>query len=178
MNNFFLAPGADFGNIGRVNPQTHMNETEQDTTTTTIERLPDYVLYKANSRGSGGAFRFTFNPAKKAVFVEAAAQSGEKQFDWEKKVIMKWGLADLGQALAVMGGRQPQAKLFHQNERGNSTFELTLRDDPAKAPYVMMLSRQLAEDKSVAKVGIPASHGEVAVLETILRAAVARIIGW
>ena len=166
-----------------VNQPNIMNDTLTDTsasdrTATSFDRLPEHSIYKPNSRGNGGVFRFSLNPAKGSLFLEAASQSGEKQFDWENKIIMKWTLPDLGQALAVLQGRQPQAKLFHQSEKANSTFELTLRDDPAKAPYLMVVSRQLNADKTVRKVGIPISHAEAAVLETAFRAATTRILGW
>jgi len=143
-----------------------------------IERNPDYAIYKPNSRGSGGVIRFGLNRAKAAVFLDAAAQSGEKQFDWDQKIIMKWGLSDLGAALAVLQGRTTEAKLFHQSEKANSAFELSLRDDPDRAPFLMSLSRQDAADKSLRKVTIPVSHAEAAVLETALRTAVTRILGW
>ncbi len=143
-----------------------------------FDRLPDYPIYKPNSRGSGGVIRFSLNPAKAAVFVEAANQSGEKQFDWDQKIIMKWGLSDLGAALAVLQGRQPQAKLFHQSEKASSAFELILRDDPDRAPFLMSVSRQDASDKSLRKVTIPITHAEAAVLETAFRAAITRILDW
>jgi hypothetical protein len=142
------------------------------------ERTPDYAIYKPNSRGSGGVIRFGLNRGKAAVFVDAAAQSGEKQFDWENKITMKWGLSDLGPALATLQGRQTQAKLFHQTEKANSAFEITLREDPDRAPYLMSLSRQDAADKSLRKVAIPLTHGEAAVLETALRAAITRLLKW
>lgn len=139
----------------------------------------DYAIYKPNGRGTGGVIRFEFNRAKGAVFVDAANQSGDKQFDWDRKITMKWSLTDLGSALAVLQGRETQAKLFHQSERANSAFELTVRDDPQRAPYLMTLSRQEQEDKkSVRKVTIPVSHSEAAVLEIALRSAVARMLGW
>jgi hypothetical protein len=138
----------------------------------------DYPIYKPNGRGTGGVIRFEFNREKASVFVEAASQAGEKQFDWENKATMKWGLADLGNALATLQGRQSQTKLFHQSERANSAFELTYQTDPDRAPYLMSLSRQNQSDKSLKKVTIPVSHGEAAILETILRTAVARILGW
>ncbi len=122
--------------------------------------------------------RFGLNPFKSAVFVDAASQSGEKQFDWEKKITMKWGLADLGAALVVLQGRQAQAKLFHQSERSNSAFELLRQDNPERAPYLMSLSRQEAADKSLRKVVIPLTHGEAAVLEVALVAATRRLVGW
>ena len=144
----------------------------------TIDRLPDYAIYKPNQRGSGGVIRFSLNPFKAAVFVDAAAQSGEKQFDWDQKITMKWGLSDIGTVLAALQGRTTEAKLFHQSEKANSAFELIFRDDPERAPLLMTLSRQDSADKSLRKVTIPVSHAEAAVLETALRAAIARILSW
>jgi len=144
----------------------------------TPERTADYAIYKPNSRGNGGVLRFGLNPAKAAMFVDAAAQTGEKQFDWDTKITMKWSLADVGPVLATLQGRQPQAKLFHQTEKANSAFELTFRDDPERAPYALSISRQEAADKSLRKVSIPLTHGEAAVLEAALRTAVGRLLGW
>ena len=148
------------------------------TATSTPERAGEYAICKPNSRGSGGAVSFGLNPAKAALFVDAANQTGEKQFDWKTKITMKWGLADVGPVLATLQGRQSQAKLFHQTDKANSAFELNLRDDPEHAPYALSISRQDATDKSVRKVSIPLSHGEAAVLEAALRAAVSRLLGW
>jgi len=158
-----------------------MNDLEQPTTTEAnryADRAPDHAIYKPNSRGTGGVVRFGLNPAKAAVFVDAAAQSGEKSFDWENKIIMKCGLSDLGTIAAVLQGRQVQGKLFHQSEKANSTLELTLRDDAERAPYLMSISRQDAATKTVRKVSIPLTHGEAAVLENALRLAISRLIGW
>lgn len=141
-------------------------------------RVDDYAIYKPNSRGNGGVIRFGLNRAKGAVFVDAAAQSGERQFDWDQKVTMKWGLADLGGALAVLQGRQPQVKLFHQSDKANSACELSLRDDPKHAPYLLSVSRQDDADKTVRKVTIPVTHAEAAILETALRSAVVRLLQW
>ena len=142
------------------------------------DRPSDYAIYKPNSRESGGVIRFGLNLAKRAIFVDAASQSGERQFDWENKFTMKWGLSDIGSALAVLQGRMPQAKLFHKTDVANSAFELVSRDDPENAPYLMSLSRQEAADKSLRKVSIPITHAEAAVLESVLKTAVARLIGW
>jgi hypothetical protein len=155
-----------------------MKDTVIDPAPATTPRSSDYAIYKPNSRGSGGVIRFGLNRAKASVFVDAAVQSGEKQFDWENKITMKWGLADVGTVLATLHGRQAQAKLFHQSEKANSAFELTQRDDPERAPWLMTLSRQDTADKSLRKVTIPLTHGEAAVLETALRASVSRILRW
>ncbi len=138
----------------------------------------EYAIYKPNARGSGGVIRFDLNKAKQSVFVDAAAQDGDKHFNWEQKITMKWGLNDLGMVLAVLQGRAQQAKLFHQSDHANSAFELTVRDDPQRAPYMMSVSRQDGADKNVKKVAIPITHAEAAILETALRTAVIRLLGW
>lgn len=158
-----------------------MNDTALDSspaTERTYDRVPDYTIYKPNSRGSGGVVRFGLNHAKACMFVETAAQSGEKQFDWENKIIMKWGLSDLGSVLAALQGRMPQAKLFHQSEKANSACELTRQDNPDRAPYLLSISRQDSTDKTLRKVTLPLSHGEAAVLETALQTAIKRILAW
>lgn len=152
--------------------------TSGPSTATTAKQSAEYAIYKPNGRGTGGVIRFEFNRAKGAVFVDAASQSGEKQFDWEQKITMKWGLSDLGAVLATLQGRQEQAKLFHQSEKANSAFELTFRDDPQKAPYFMSMSRQDSASKGVKKITIPVTHAEAVILETALRAAITRLIGW
>jgi len=159
----------------------HVTTTPADSTANTpafTERTPDYAIYKPNSRGSGGVVRFGLNHNKGAMFVDAAPQVGEKQFDWENKITMKWGLSDIGSVLATLQGRQPQAKLFHQSEKSNSAFELTPREDPERAPYLISISRQDSSDKSLRKVTIPLTHGEAAILETALGAAVTSLLRW
>jgi hypothetical protein len=141
-------------------------------------RPVNYAIYKPNSRGSGGVIRFELSRPKAALFVDAASQSGEKQFDWERKITMKWGLADIGQALAVLQRRQPVAKLFHQSEKANSTCELARREEQDRSPYLIAISRQEAADRSVRKVAIPLTHADAAILEAALRAAVIRLLNW
>ncbi len=142
------------------------------------KRQSEHAIYKPNGRGSGGVVRFDLNREKGALFVDAASQSGEKSFDWENKITMKWGMADLGEVLATFQGRQPRAKLFHQTSKANSVCELTRGEDPQRAPYFMSISRKEDAAGSVRKVAIPLTHGEAAVLETVLRSAVVRLLGW
>ena len=147
-------------------------------TSAATTHLPEYAIYKPNSRNTGGVIRFGLNPAKAAVFVDAANQSGDRQFDWDQKITMKWGFADIGAVLAVLQGRQPEAKLFHKTDNATSAFGIATRNDPDRAPYLMSVSRQDTADKSVRKVTIPVTHAEAAVLETALRTAVTRLLGW
>ena len=80
--------------------------------------------------------------------------------------------------LAVLRGRQSEAKLFHRSEKANSAFGAATREDPEKAPYLLSLSRQENVDKILRKVTIPITHAEAVVLETALSGAVSRLIGW
>ena len=59
-----------------------MNDTTYPETTkteTTKAYSNGYAIYKPNQRGTGGVVRFNLNAQKGAVFVEAAAQSGDAQ---------------------------------------------------------------------------------------------------
>lgn len=147
-------------------------------TSSVAERTAEYPIYKPNARGTGGVVRFGLNVAKASLFVDAANQSGDKQFDWENKITMKWGLSDIGTVIALLQGRIPQAKLFHQSERANSAFELTRQDNPERAPYLLSISRQGTADKALRKITLPLSHGEAALLETALQRAVVRLLNW
>ena len=161
-----------------LNPASSTTNAVSPAQDQSFDRLKDYPIYKPNARGSGGVIRFGLNISKAAMFVDAASQSGERQFDWEKKFTMKWGLSDIGSALSVLRGRTPQAKLFHKTDYANSAFELARQSDPERAPYMMSISRQDATTKELRKVSIPITHAEAAVLETVLETAVTRLIGW
>ena len=158
---------------------------QSDTMNDTISDSPpvqrrgnDYAIYKPNARGSGGVMRFGLNRQKGAMFVDAARQSGERQFDWGTKITMKWGYADLGAVLATLEGSQAQAKLFHKSEKANSAFELISQSDPERAPWIMHLSRQESSDQSVRKVRISMTHAEAAILKTAIAAAIPILLGW
>ena len=153
-----------------------MNDTMTSKTLKTYSN--GYTIYKPSQRGSGGAVRLNLNTEKKAIFVEAALQSGERQFDWESKIIMKWGLSDIGSVLAALQGRTSEAKLFHKTEAASSACELLIRDDPERAPYAFKISRKEQSDETARRVAIPITHAEAALLETALRTAAERIMGW
>jgi hypothetical protein len=139
-----------------------------------------YAIYKPVRSGKGGVLRFELNAQMPAVFVEAAHQSQAemRRFDWEHKIVMKWGLSDLGEVLAVIERRQPEAKLFHQTEKGNTAFEIKHQAERTPPNFFASISRQRAETKDVDKLGISVSLGEAAVLSALLRHAVLVLAGW
>jgi len=163
-------------------PQTPEFGAANTASATPTERKPQYppkyTIYKPNGRGSGGAVEITLAWDRSCAFARAANQCGERQFDWENKIIMKWAVSDLGAILAVLQARQPEAKLFHRTERADTTLNFLRQDAPDRAPYLLAINRQDAADKSLRKVAIPVTHAEAAVLETVVRASIARILKW
>ncbi len=139
---------------------------------------PQYAIYKPNGRGTGGVVRISLSRAKSCLFADAASQCGDRVFDWENKITMKWAAPDLGAILSVLQARQPEAKLFHRTDKANTALSLVRQENPDRAPYLLSISRQNAADGSVRKIAIPLTHSEAAILETLLRTAIARILAW
>ena len=144
------------------------------------DRAKDFTVYKASKKGTGGAIGFDLNVAKEAVFVNAANQDGEKSFDWDNKIVMKWGLSDIGSILAVLQRRVPSVELYHQAEASNTTFALNFDSETAKGQggYYVRIARQDASTKELKKVSIGITHGEAATLAWLLQVAITRIHRW
>ncbi len=139
-----------------------------------------YAIYKPVKSGKGGVLRFELNPDAPAVFVEAAHQEpgAERRFAWSKKIVMKWGLSDIGEALSVLEKRTAEAKLFHQTPKGNTAFEIKYQADRKPANFFVTISGQRADTKEVDRLGVSVSSGEAAVLSAILRHAAVVLVGW
>ena len=139
-----------------------------------------YAIYKPARSGKGGVLRFELNPEAPAVFVEGAHQEAgeQRRFDWSKKIVMKWALSDVGEALAVIERRQPEAKLFHKTEKGNTAFEFKYQADRRPANFFATISRQDAATKDVDRLGVAVSPGEASVLAALLRRAAVVLAGW
>jgi len=147
----------------------------------TTQRIfdPQYTIYKPNNRGSGGVIRLGLSLEKSCVFAEAASQSGERQFDWENKLIMKWGISDLGNLLALLQGRTAESKLFHRTDKADTSLQISRQtNNQDHAPYLLSISRKSATDGSAQRVSLPITHAESAVLQTIITSAINRILQW
>lgn len=145
-----------------------------------VRRHGQFTIYKPVKSGNGGALRFELSPERGAIFVEGAHQEENqvRRFKWTSKIVMKWGLGDLGEALAVIERRQPEAKLFHKNEKGNTAFELKYQPDRKPPNFFATLSRQRGDTKEVDRLGISLSPGEGAVLAALFRRAAVVLSGW
>jgi hypothetical protein len=72
-----------------LTPPAPTQEAPASVATNGYPRRREHTIYKPNSRGTGAAIRFSLNREKAAMFLEAAPQTGDRQFDWENKLIMK-----------------------------------------------------------------------------------------
>ena len=148
---------------------------------TTTQRVfdPQYTVYKPNNRGSGGVIRLGLSLEKSCVFAEAANQSGERQFDWENKLIMKWGISDLGNLLSLFQGRTTESKLFHRTDKADTSLLISRQtNNQDHAPYLLSISRKSATDGSAQRVSIPLTYSEASILQTIITSAINRILQW
>jgi len=198
--NYFLVVFFEYpAHVAGVMNHSTINKTTQNHTETSMPTSvldansskptydPQYAIYKANNRGAGSVVRLGLSCAKSCVFLEAANQCGERQFDWDGKIVMKWGMADLGAVLSALQGRESEVKLFHRTEKADTALNLTRQDvlggqnrqsGPGRAPYLLSVSQKSNANGSSRRVSIPISHAEASVLEAILRSAITRILQW
>lgn len=158
-----------------------------------------YSIYKPNKRGSGAAMQFDFNPNRESIFVEAAAQKGEQEFDWDNKLVLKLGVNDIPKLLLVLEGKSKTIDLFHESSKSqfahekkvgalavapaswttvaknvkNASFNLARSD----YGFFAKLSQEYA-DSSVRSVSIPISEDEAVALRVLFSRAIEAIYKW
>jgi len=125
------------------------------------------ACYKNYKDGNGGAiqFKLSVRPIKEKenewirnVFIEAANQMGDQEFNWKNKIVMKLGLPDIGSIKAVLSRRDSEAKLFHKNPKGNTVFEIK-EQGTGRTGYYMNIKRNPNEGNP-SSVSIPLTNGE------------------
>jgi len=147
------------------------------------------VLYKPNSAGNGAASQFSIGSKKDCVFLEMANQNGKDDkgnanFVWDKKIVFKLGIVDIGELLAVLVGfkkgvgplddsKKRHKGLYHSNNKGNTILYFG-KDDQNKLR--IYLSSKSGSDQTIIKHSI--SDGEACVLSTLLRHAIEIIHHW
>jgi hypothetical protein len=128
-------------------------------------------FYKPNKRGTGAAVQFDFNPEKECLFLEAAKQTGEQAFGWDKKLVLKIGVTDAGKILALLYGKAEKADLFHDPTKSKSS------DGKIKNTALSMQKGGFGYFLKDA-VQLALSDDEAIVLRLMLETAVRRIYGW
>ena len=139
---------------------------------------PEFAVYKPTRSGKGGVMRWRLEVQNEAVFLDAARTIGERKFDWENKVSMKWGISDIGEVLAVIEKRVDGAELYHKSPSGVAQFSIKYQRDRTPANYFLSVSRQASEGDDKRPVGVPLTQAEAATLCVLLRAAIVRILKW
>lgn len=147
-----------------------------------------FSIYKARRGGDGNAAQFDFNPQTKMLFLEMAAQTGEQDkkgnalFAWKQKIAFKLGIADIGELLCVLIGRQAGVGkldgerykgLYHENESGNS---MLFFERGNHGGFYMKLSIRKGEDKI--QLSQTLTNGEGIVLSTLLRCVIESKYDW
>ncbi len=94
-------------------------------------------FYKPKQNFRGAALAVNYRDDVKAVFMQVAKQTGEKDeggnftFDWNgESITMKLGEADIALIHSYLEGKMDECKLFHQTEEFNTALGNT-----GRAPY-------------------------------------------
>jgi len=152
----------------------------------TYPKKPYYNIYKPlKKEGAGAALQFSYDPDRRAIFLEAANQKGPKleigskdQFDWDGKIVFKIGVADVAKMLPLFNGREKVAKCLHsQQDLGRtSVLEITAGVYQDKPNFAVKLSRTM--DGETRRVGLFLSQDEMGVLAHFMRESLTRMLGF
>lgn len=126
------------------------------------------------------------------MFLEGALQkgvddNGNARYDWENKITVKLGEADIGEILAVLNGIKDSAgykgSLYHQTPGGGNksiTFAINQREGQNYVPadgYKLRIASQDAQ-KNLTQVQQLISPAEAEILKTLLQRGLVRMFGW
>jgi hypothetical protein len=150
---------------------------------------PQFELYKPQKKQEqGAALQLKFSKKANCVFLEIAPQLGEKlapgvsckQFDWEKKIVMKLGWVDVGQLLAVLNGVKPDANLIHKLERDGTPTRMTglkfVKQTGQYTNYMLGVNQKVGDVSS--KNMIYVDHHEAEGMKLFLTASLTRMFGF
>ena len=144
-------------------------------------RRRDIAIYKANKKNTGSAAQFKLGHNDDCMFLECASQTGPKAYDWEKKIIVKLGEADLCKMLAYFNLTRPGAplKLYHESpDGGNKGIEVKWQEYNGKSQYYLSVSHQKTKGATPNRVGISIGLDEVEYLKVGFKLALEIILAW
>jgi len=158
--------------------------------------MREYRVYKPNKAGNGAATKFqcvckprkgkTF--AEPMIFMETANQigtdaNGNAQFDWKQpgkmetqSVLMKLGMNDVGEILAVLMNQKPMVGtvtsnfndsrgLYHQNANGNTVLKFGRVGDQ----FYLAMSNKNISTNTLSRAKHTLTIAESVVLAQLLR---------
>jgi hypothetical protein len=150
--------------------------------------MQEFRIYRPNSTGTGSAFALQLSYKKEEKFNKYQAfLIGAKQmpsdndnakFAWDKALIVKMDLVDIGEFLAVLQRRKDhlgfKGNLYHESKAGNKIIKL----DKTENGYSLSISAQDTEKKSLGQVYAGISHGEAATMCTLCERMIIRLLEW
>lgn len=149
-------------------------------------KKPYWNVYKPLKKdGAGAALQFSYDEAKRAIFLEAANQKGAKltighkdQFDWENKIVFKIGIPDIAKLLPLFNGRESVATCLHsQQDTGRtSILEIKAGEYQGKPNFSLNLSRKV--DGQTQRIGMFLNQEEMSVLAHFMRDSLTRMFGF
>jgi hypothetical protein len=156
----------------------------QESTQAERKRYPDRLaIYHARSDGEGAALRLEPRVNRKAddryncFFLEMARQktraegSARPTFDWENRITVRLGFADLCEFLTVLEGSADRVGgkrdgLYHQAGGANTLIRFGKREGGG---YGLSLSRKAGDADAPVRVGTALSETEATGLRCLLQ---------
>jgi hypothetical protein len=149
------------------------------------KRRKDIAIYKANTKNTGAVAQFKLGNNEDCMFLECAKQNAPmdsaRPYDWDNKIIVKLGEADICKILAYFRLFEPSAalKLFHKSPAGgNKTIEIKWQNYKGRQSYYLTVSHQKAEGGDVNRMGLPIGLDEVEYLKIGFELALKIILAW
>lgn len=149
------------------------------------QRRRDIAIYKPSSKGTGSVAQFKMGYNNNCMFLECANQNGSmdspKPYDWENKIILKLGVADICKMLAYFGLNKPGVplKLYHESPDGsNKGIELKWQEYKGRPQYYISVSHQKSKGEKANRVGISITLDELEFLKVGFKKALEIILAW
>lgn len=157
----------------------------------TVEvRRKDIGIYKANKKMTGSVAQFKIARDNSCMFLELAKQIGDMDskmpYDWENsKITVKLGIPDITKMMNFFrrGGEAEALKLFHQNDKGSKSIELSWQEK-YNTFYLKVSAKEKMKDKEgkekeeLRSVAVPIGLDEVELLMVGFTRGLELILGW
>jgi hypothetical protein len=158
-----------------------------------VDPWPQALKIYKGAGGKWGALQIELTPVHRskrdlgALFVSAAnpTGTGEKNYDWENKVVMSWNLGDIAKVLDIIVNQKPNddgkimMSLFHDPHAGSADARKSSKVfNIAKLDKGWFVGLSHKEGDRTNEVKLPLSEGEILQIKTLLERATARILGW
>lgn len=145
----------------------------------------DINIYKANGKKTGAAAQFKMSHKDDCMFLECAAQIGDKDssrpYDWNNKIIVKLGETDISKLLVYLGLNKPSSpmKLFHESPGGGSkTIELKYQEYKSRPGYYLSVGHQKKKGDKPHRVSLPIGIDEAMLIKLGLELGFQIMLGW